>query len=295
MSGIGSIVSAWNALQPHVDRTAQRSEGFDRGASGLLSALRQVAEATPDASGSGEEQCCCACMFSPPSMSALIAAQDHIAHFETSACASIHDFLDEHVESSMNDGAGVAQNLFALLDTDGDGAITRSEFDGALAALGFPTAAETNVPQPNAGNAGDQAGANDTSSAPSIEGSASPAEGDVGTSPANATGNTGDTSITGGSSTTTNTQMNGTLPNGVAQSAQMTAPTTTETANPNGSTTTTITYPDGTTVTLTSPPGSDAAPGAGDSSEPAMFRPSLESALAALIRLQAQMTESVAT
>jgi hypothetical protein len=179
----------------------------------------------------------------------------------------------------------MAQNVFTMLDADGDGMISRSEFDGGLFGTGAPVAPSSAghcaCGDEDEGVAGEDASSSDqTAGISTAEGGETSSQDAVATSDITAADEPNLDVAQGGDAST----------DGSIGTPAQNSVTTTEATNADGSTSTTITYPDGTKVTLTTPPnsGADGSSGLGPDHSP------IESVLAMLIRLQAQMTEKVA-
>jgi len=163
---------------------------------------------TPGSGGGGAQ-------ISPETMSALLAAQGQASSVNVSP-TSRHDAL---------------KDLFSQIDGDGDGKITKSEFEDALGAGG------TNVAQ-----ADDVFGKMDKNGdgSVSLDEMSSALKGDH-------DGHRGRYRLTG----------NGDSGDPLLQALQGTSGSTV--TNSDGSTTTSLTYADGSTVTLTTPSASSAA------------------------------------
>jgi EF-hand domain pair len=169
----------------------------------------QSTSTTPGSGGGGAQ-------ISPETMSALLAAQGQASSVNVSP-TSRHDAL---------------KDLFAQIDGDGDGKITKSEFEDALGAGG------TNVAQ-----ADDVFGKMDKNGdgSVSLDEMSSALRGGHG-------GHHGRYRLTGD---------NGDSGDPLLQALQGTSGSTV--TNSDGSTTTSLTYADGSTVTLTTPSASSAA------------------------------------
>jgi hypothetical protein len=154
MCGIGSLVSAWNASQRAI-RSEFPNDDHRMGASGLVSALQDsTREMAHETGGTSDGR---ASLLNPASMAALIVEQTR-----SSARASLGAFLLSQAEGSACGGPANGRDVFAALDSDGDGMISRSEFDAALNPGGVPTATST---QGQNGTGEPQAPASDQSDA----------------------------------------------------------------------------------------------------------------------------------
>jgi EF-hand domain pair len=165
------------------------------------------------------------------------------------------------LQGQQSNGTNGASGLFAKLDTDGDGKISQTEFESALAADGV-----------------------DTQSADALF-SKLDANGDGSISQSElAAAHHGGHRHGGGMQAGLSSLLNGTDATGA----------TTQTAtNADGSTTTTITYADGSTVSMTAPAASTASNGG--SSQSGSATPSQSNLLEQLIQLQSQFVAQQAS
>jgi Ca2+-binding EF-hand superfamily protein len=169
--------------------------------------------------------------ISPATMSALLAAQS-----QSSAATT---------NSAPTSPSSALQNLFSLLDTNGDGQISKSEFENALGAGGTNIAQADSVFSKLDTNGDGSVSVSELSSA--LKGAGGKghhhhahAGGSGGSSDSTAAGGTTSSSGTGGSNSDALLQ--------ALQGASSTSVT-----NSDGSTTTSVTYADGSKVTMTSP------------------------------------------
>ena len=196
-------------------------------------------------------------------------------------------FMSVQEQQSAPQGAGssglsnAAQDLFNSIDTDGDGAISQSELEKAVAAAGGTTdQADALLNKLSSGGGS----VNESQLASALKqldghhrhhhhwGSGGP-------------GGTGAADDAGGDDPLAS----------LLSGAKADGATSQQTPNADGSTTTTLTYPDGTTLTLTTPAGSGSASstaGDGATSTAVGQNPqNMEQMLATLIKLQAAMAQ----
>jgi hypothetical protein len=233
LGAVSSVLDAAQSLTSSGSSTASSSAasaGFGESAAELLDAAGVPASASAPASGSaGFSQ------LSPATMSALLAAQSQSSNATT-------------VPTSTSPTAAL-QDLFSQIDANGDGQISKTEFENALGAGG------TNLAQ-----------ADDVFSKLDTSGDGSVSLGELSSALKGAAGKgsghhhhvagsngSGKSSGTNGSSSATA----GSSADPLTQALQ--AASSTSTANSNGSTTTALTYADGSTVTMTSPPATTSS------------------------------------
>lgn len=173
-------------------------------------------------SGSGQSGA-----LSPDTYAALFAAQNQNA--------------GQSQGSNAQGGSGALQDLFSLIDGNGDGSVSKSEFESALGAGGTNTAAADSVFGKLDSNGDGSVSINELASALKSGHHGQQAQG------------AGDADGDGDGSSTSQA--------GGAGSSQGT--TTSTTTNSDGSTTTTISYADGSKVTMTSAPASSSSSGSG--------------------------------
>ena len=128
---LGAASTAASAIQSLASSatTSASSTGFDL-SSLLQTSTGSSSSGTTGFTGGGSQ-------ISPATMQALLAAQSQ-ASGSTSAAASA-------TASVSTSPADALQNLFSQIDANGDGQITKSEFENALGAGGTNTAAADDV------------------------------------------------------------------------------------------------------------------------------------------------------
>ena len=255
-----SVGASSNALSYLQQLLQQGAAGVTDAASASdpLSALLQSLSgsgATPDPSATS-------------AASAATAPGSGCSSFDTGTMAAL---ISLQGQSATGIGAQSPSQLFAKLDTNGDGQISQSEFESALGAAGVDTSS-----------------ADALFSKLDINGDGSISESEL-TSAKRGHGHHhhhhggGETQASGSS---------GQNPlDALLSSADATGASTQTASNSDGSTTTTISYADGSTVEMTTP-----APATGDSGTPSTGTggPSSANLLEQLIQLQAQLLSSVA-
>lgn len=180
---------------------------------------------TPASGSSGFTQ------ISPATMSALLVAQSQSATGPTS--------------SAPTSPSSALQDLFSKIDTNGDGQITKAEFESALGAGGTNTAQADKVFNMIDKNGTGSISLSDLSSALKGAGGKNHAGGSGGAdSDGGGTGGTANASGAGSSASASNA-------NALLQALQ--GASSTSAINSDGSTTTSMTFADGSKVTMTSP------------------------------------------
>src|SRR5437764_2136012 len=116
---LGAVSSALDALQSlsSSKSSAAPSTGLGQTTAASFDLTGSTAAAGTSAQGFGSSGCS---QISPETMSALIAAQSQSGS----------------TPSASNDPSSALQDLFSQIDADGDGKITKSEFENALGAGG---------------------------------------------------------------------------------------------------------------------------------------------------------------
>ena len=213
---LGAVSSALDALQ---SLTASKSSsapstGLGQTTAASFDLTGSTAAAGSSAQGFGSSGCS---QISPETMSALIAAQSQSGS----------------TPSASNDPSSALQDLFSQIDADGDGKITKSEFENALGAGG------TNLAQ-----ADDVFSKLDTDS----DGKVSL---DEMSKALKGAGHGGHHHHAGGSLDAGSTDASGSNTDALAQA--LSGASSNAVTNSDGSTTTSITYADGSKVTLTTP------------------------------------------
>lgn len=200
---------------------ATKSKGFNQ-ASADLFGLSGAASVSPDSTAAsgppGLSQ------ISPGTLSALLTAQSQSSTGSTTP--------------GSTKPASALQNLFSLIDANGDGKITQSEFESALGAGGTNIAQADHVFSQLDRNGDGTVNLGELSSALHSSGSHGHHHAHIG--------------IAGGASDSANQGSSGGSSGDPSLQALQGASTTSVT-NSDGSTTTSLTYADGSKVTLTSP------------------------------------------
>lgn len=231
---LGAVSSALDALQALTSQksSSTRQTGFTQGSGTPFpvdgSGSTSSSESSPVNSGNRAQ-------ISPETMSALIAAQSQSSAASSTSSTSTPSSTSMSPQDSM-------QDLFSQIDADGDGQITKSEFENALGAGGTNVAQADDVFSKLDSNGDGSVSLDEMSKALQGKGhhhghhaQAASGSGDSGSG-----GGTGDTdplmqALDGSSSTTA--------------------------TNSDGSTTTTITYADGSTVSMTTPASGSSSSG----------------------------------
>jgi len=214
----------------------------------------------PASGGSGLSQ------LSPTTLSALLAAQSQSSSGATTT-------------SAPTDASSALKDLFSQLDTNGDGQISKSEFENALGAGG------TNIAQADAvfnkldTNGDGSVSLNELKSA--LQG----AGGKGGHHHHHVADSDGSSGSTGSSSATGN---GGSSSDPLLQA--LAGASSTSVTNSDGSTTTSVTYADGTKVTMTSPAASTSSSRATSSSATSSYN-----VIEQMIQREAQAISSGAT
>jgi hypothetical protein len=221
---LGAASSALDALKSLTSSitSASPSVGQDSPNPFDLSSSATASTGTIPSSGSGG----CASQISPATMSALLAAQGASSTGTTSSASS-----------SPSDAL---KDLFSQIDANGDGQISKSEFENALGAGG------TNLAQ-----------ADDVFSKLDKDGSGTVSLDEMSSALKGSGGKGGHHHAHGASSSGSGGGSGGSSIDSLLQALQGT--TSTSTTNSDGSTTTSLTYADGSKVTMTSPAAAAAS------------------------------------
>jgi hypothetical protein len=128
---LGAASSAVDALQSLISSksTSPQTTGFAQNPPtpfDTANGSTQTESPPPVTGGAGFTQ------ISPATMSALIAAQGQ----DSSASTASASTTSASTTSAPTDPAAALQDLFSQIDADGDGAISKSEFENALGAGG---------------------------------------------------------------------------------------------------------------------------------------------------------------
>jgi hypothetical protein len=229
---LGAASSVLDALQSLTSSksSSPQTTGFSQGSTNpfdLSGGAAAAGSPTPAFSSSGFAQ------LSPATMSALLAAQSQ------SSTASTTPASTTSTTPASTSPSSALKDLFSQIDSNGDGQISKSEFENALGAGG------TNIAQADAvfskmdKNGDGSVSLDEMSSALKGSGGKGHHHHHVAGS-GDATGASGSSSGTGGSSSDPLLQA-------------LDGASSTSTSNSDGSTTTSVTYADGSKVTMTSP------------------------------------------
>ena len=228
---LGAASSVLDALQSLTSSksSSPHTTGFSQGSTDpfdISGSPPSPGSQPPATGGNGFTQ------ISPETMSALLAAQDQSSTATTSATTTT---------SAPTSRSSALQDLFSQIDTDGNGQISKTEFESALGAGGTNLAQADDVFSKLDANGDGSVSLDEISKA--LQGGkghhhhhhvASP-DGSNGTADAS-----GSSSGTGGSSSDPLLQA-------------LSGASSTSVTNSDGSTTTSVTYADGSKVTMTSP------------------------------------------
>jgi hypothetical protein len=246
LPAIGVVSSALDALQ---SLTASKSSspqatGFGQGSanpfdlSGSTSA--SGTSTAPASGGSGLSQ------LSPTTLSALLAAQSQSSSGATTT-------------SAPTDPSSALQDLFSQIDTNGDGQISKTEFESALGAGGTNLAQADNVFNKLDTNGDGSVSLNELKSA--LQGAGGKGGHHGHHHVADSDGSSGSTGASGSSSATS---ADGSNSDPLLQA--LAGASSNSVTNSDGSTTTSVTYADGSKVTMVSPAASTSSSGATSSS-----------------------------
>ena len=261
---LGAASSALEAIQSLT--TAKSSStpttGFGQGSSNPFDLSGSTAASTsqaPVTGGNGFTQ------ISPQTMSALLAAQGQSSTTSTASTTT----------SASTSQSGALQDLFSQIDANGDGQISKSEFENALGAGGTNTAQADAVFSKLDKNGDGSVSLGEMKSALQGKGGhhhhhVASSDGSIGSGSSSGAG-------AGGSSSDPLLQaLNG------ASSTSVT--------NSDGSTTTSVTYADGSKVTMTAPAATTSSSGTTSSSATSSYN-----LIEQMIQREAQAISSGAT
>ena len=269
---LGAASSAVDALQSLISSksTSPQTTGFSQSSTdpfAIAGNPTQTGSQPPVTGGSAFTQ------ISPETMSALLAAQSQSSTATSTSTAS--------TTSASTDPSSALQDLFSQIDSNGDGQISKSEFESALGAGGTNTAQADDVFNKLDANGDGSVSLNEMQKA--LQGAGgkgghhhhhvADADGD----------STGSTSGTSGSSA------GGSNTDALLQA--LSGASSTAVTNSDGSTTTSVTYADGSKVTMTSPASSTTSSGGTSSSSATSSYNMIEQ----MIQREAQAISSGAT
>lgn len=241
---LGAASSGLDALQSLLSpkSTSPRTTGFAQNPStpfDTANGSTQTESPPPVTGGSGYTQ------ISPATMSALIAAQAQDSSASTTAAST----APASTTSAPTDPAGALKDLFSLIDSDGDGQISKTEFENTLGAGG------TNLAQ--ADDVFNKLDANGDGSV-SLDEMQKALQGSHGKG-----GHHHHVADSDGPKDAIAATMHGSSPGGGSNSdpllQALASATSTSVTNSDGSTTTSITNADGSVITMTSPAASTSS------------------------------------
>jgi len=264
---LGAASSALDALQllTSSKSSSPPATGFSQGSASPfdLSGSTTVSgtSTAPASGGSGLSQ------LSPTTLSALLAAQSQSSSGATTT-------------SAPTDASSALKDLFSQLDTNGDGQISKSEFENALGAGGTNLAQADDVFNKLDTNGDGSVSLDELKSA--LQGAGG--KGGHHHHHVASSDGSGDTSGTGGTS-----GAGGSSADPLLQA--LSGASSTSVTNSDGSTTTSVTYADGSKVTMTSPATSTSSGGTTSSNSAISSYNLIEQ----MIQREAQMISSGAT
>jgi hypothetical protein len=234
---LGAAASALDALQSLTSSKSKspQTTGFDQSSTNpfdITTSSTQTGSQPPVVGGAGFTQ------ISPATMSTLLAAQGQASTVTTTSTAS--------TTSASTDPASALKDLFSQIDTNGDGQISKSEFENALGAGGTNIAQADDVFNKLDANGDGSVSLDEMSKA--LQGAGGKgghhhhhvADSDGSNSTSGTSGASSSSSGAGGSNS-----------NALLQA--LNGASSTSVTNSDGSTTTSITNADGSKITMTSP------------------------------------------
>jgi hypothetical protein len=270
---LGAASSAIDALQSLTSSksksTSPQTTGFTQSATtpfDTTSSQAQTGSPPPATGGAGFTQ------ISPATMSALIAAQGQASGTSSTSSAS--------TTSASTDPSSALKDLFSQIDANGDGQISKTEFESALGAGGTNLAQADKVFNKLDANGDGSVSLDEMSKA--LQGSHG--KGGRHHHVADSGGNSA-----GSTSGTTGPSAGGSNSDALLQA--LSGASSTAVTNSDGSTTTSVTYADGSKVTMTSPAASTNASGGTSSSSATSSYNMIEQ----MIQREAQAISSGAT
>ena len=268
---LGAASSALDALQSLTSSksTSPQTTGFTQSSTdpfAIAGSPTQTGSQPPVTGGSAFAQ------ISPETMSALLAAQSQSSTATSTSTAS--------TTSASTDPSSALQDLFSQIDTNGDGQISKSEFESALGAGGTNTAQADDVFNKLDANGDGSVSLDEMQKALQGAGKGGHHHHHVADADGDSTGSTSGTS--GSSAGGSNTD---------ALLQALSGASSTAVTNSDGSTTTSVTYADGSKVTMTSPASSTTSSGGTSSSSATSSYNMIEQ----MIQREAQSISSGAT
>jgi hypothetical protein len=233
LPALGFASSALDALQSLTSSkpSSPQTTGFGQTSANLFDVSNGVkisGNSAPASGANGFSQ------LSPATMSALLAAQGQPSTGSTT--------------SASTSPSNALQDLFSQIDANGDGQISKSEFENALGAGGTNVAQADNVFNKLDANGNGSVSLNELTSA--LKGAGGKGHHQHVASSGAADDATGDATGTGGTSAS-GTSTGGSSSDVLLQALQ--GASSTSVTNSDGSTSTSVTYADGSKVTMTSP------------------------------------------
>jgi len=280
---LGAASSAIDALQSLTSSksksTSPQTTGFTQSATtpfDTTSSQAQTGSPPPATGGAGFTQ------ISPATMSALIAAQGQASGTSATSTSSTSSTSTSSASttSASTDPSSALKDLFSQIDANGDGQISKTEFESALGAGGTNLAQADKVFNKLDANGDGSVSLDEMSKA--LQGSHG--KGGRHHHVADSGGNSA-----GSTSGTTGPSAGGSNSDALLQA--LSGASSTAVTNSDGSTTTSVTYADGSKVTMTSPAASTTASGGTSSSSATSSYNMIEQ----MIQREAQAISSGAT
>ena len=273
---LGAASSAVDALQSLISSksTSPQTTGFSQSSTdpfAIAGNPTQTGSQPPVTGGSAFTQ------ISPETMSALLAAQSQSSTATSTSTAST---TSASTTSASTDPSSALQDLFSQIDSNGDGQISKSEFESALGAGGTNTAQADDVFNKLDANGDGSVSLDEMQKALQGAGGKGGHHHHVADADGDSTGSTSGTS--GSSAGGSNTD---------ALLQALSGASSTAVTNSDGSTTTSVTYADGSKVTMTSPASSTTSSGGTSSSSATSSYNMIEQ----MIQREAQAISSGAT
>ena len=274
---LGAASSAIDALQSLTSSksksTSPQTTGFTQSATtpfDTTSSQAQTGSPPPATGGAGFTQ------ISPATMSALIAAQGQASGTSATSTSS----TSTSTASASTDPSSALKDLFSQIDANGDGQISKTEFESALGAGGTNLAQADKVFNKLDANGDGSVSLDEMSKA--LQGSHG--KGGRHHHVADSGGNSA-----GSTSGTTGPSAGGSNSDALLQA--LSGASSTAVTNSDGSTTTSVTYADGSKVTMTAP----AAPTSSSSGTSSSSATSSYNMIEQMIQREAQAISSGAT
>ena len=236
---LGAASSAVDALQSLISSksTSPQTTGFTQSSTdpfAIAGSPTQTGSQPPVTGGSAFTQ------ISPETMSALLAAQSQSSTATSTSTAS--------TTSASTDPSGALQDLFSQIDTNGDGQISKTEFENALGAGG------TNIAQADDVFNKLDANGDGSVSLDEMQKALQGAGGKGGHHHHHVADADADGDSSGSTSGTSGSSSGGSISDALLQA--LSGASSTAVTNSDGSTTTSITYADGSSVMMTTPAAS---------------------------------------